>query len=105
MGKEFPNITPSIPESFENIPSRGSLSSRIVVSPLLILIAFYRRFLSPLFPSVCRFYPTCSDYTQQVLRSHGLVTGGWLAVRRIARCHPWHPGGYDPPPPPHQAGH
>ena len=58
----------------------------------------YQLFLKPLIPPVCRFAPSCSEYARLVLASHGLVTGGWLAVRRIGRCHPWNPGGYDPPP-------
>lgn len=48
---------------------------------------------------VCRFTPTCSRYAQEALRRHGLVRGGWMAIKRICRCHPWHPGGPDPVPP------
>ncbi len=59
----------------------------------------YQLLIRPLLPPACRFEPSCSDYSRQVLISHGLMRGGWLAVRRIGRCHPWHPGGYDPPPP------
>ncbi|WP_082126612.1 membrane protein insertion efficiency factor YidD [Allosalinactinospora lopnorensis] len=70
------------------------------VARLLILpIRGYQRFISPLFPPVCRFYPSCSAYAVQALQEHGALRGLWLAVRRIARCHPFHPGGLDPVPP------
>jgi len=63
-------------------------------------IVFYRRFISPLKPPVCRFYPTCSQYALEAVEVHGPVRGLWLALRRILKCHPFHPGGYDPVPPP-----
>ena len=62
------------------------------------LINFYRRRLSPYTPAVCRFHPTCSLYAAECLRRFGLAHGGWLALCRIVRCHPWHPGGLDPVP-------
>jgi putative membrane protein insertion efficiency factor len=65
----------------------------------MLPIVFYRRFISPLFGPVCRYQPTCSAYALGALRTHGALRGGWLAVRRIARCHPFHAGGYDPVPP------
>lgn len=72
-----------------------SVVRKIVQAP----IYFYRRFISPLKPPTCRFYPSCSLYALEAIEEHGVVRGGWLAVRRIARCHPFHPGGYDPVPP------
>ncbi|WP_017595549.1 membrane protein insertion efficiency factor YidD [Nocardiopsis potens] len=66
---------------------------------LILPIRGYQRFISPLFPPVCRFYPSCSTYAVQALQTHGALRGLWLAVRRIARCHPFHPGGLDPVPP------
>jgi len=64
----------------------------------LILIRFYQRWISPYTPPSCRFYPSCSAYAAQAVERYGLVRGGWLAVRRLLRCHPFHPGGHDPVP-------
>ena len=60
------------------------------------LIRFYQLFISPLFPPTCRFYPTCSQYAIEAIQKKGVLRGGWLAVKRIAKCHPSHSGGYDP---------
>jgi uncharacterized protein len=62
---------------------------------LVGLIRLYQIIVSPLFPRACRFYPSCSSYAVIALTEHGLLRGGWLAVARLARCHPWHPGGVD----------
>ncbi len=62
------------------------------------LIRGYRMFISPLFLPTCRFQPTCSMYAMQAIERFGVVRGGWMAIRRILRCHPFHPGGYDPVP-------
>jgi uncharacterized protein len=70
-----------------------------VARALMLPIAGYRRWISPLFGPVCRFQPTCSAYAMQALRTHGAARGTWLTVRRLARCHPFNPGGYDPVPP------
>ena len=61
-------------------------------------IRFYRRFLSPLKPPVCRFYPTCSQYGLEAVEKYGAAKGGWLLVKRLARCQPFSRGGYDPVP-------
>jgi hypothetical protein len=63
-------------------------------------IKFYRRWLSPLKPPACRFYPTCSQYALEAIETHGAARGLWLSVKRICKCHPFHPGGFDPVPPP-----
>jgi putative membrane protein insertion efficiency factor len=65
---------------------------------VILLIDAYRCLLSPLLGSNCRFYPSCSAYAREAVTRHGAGRGAWLSVRRIARCHPWHPGGYDPVP-------
>jgi putative membrane protein insertion efficiency factor len=62
------------------------------------LVRGYQLFVSPFLPRACRFHPTCSDYALQALDTHGAWKGSWLAARRVCRCHPWHPGGYDPIP-------
>ena len=64
----------------------------------LALIRAYQYLLRPLLGSNCRFYPSCSDYAREAIERHGAMRGLWLAVRRVARCHPYHPGGFDPVP-------
>ena len=66
---------------------------------LVGLIRFYQRYISILTPPVCRFTPTCSQYTLEAVQTHGALKGGWLGTLRILRCHPFHPGGHDPVPP------
>lgn len=76
----------------EETPSRAA---RALVLP----IRGYQRFISPLLPpDICRFYPSCSHYAVEALRVHGAPRGLWLTLRRLARCHPFHPGGLDPVP-------
>jgi uncharacterized protein len=58
----------------------------------------YQMLLRPLLPAACRFEPSCSEYARSALSEHGVIWGGWLTLRRLARCHPFNPGGYDPPP-------
>jgi putative membrane protein insertion efficiency factor len=66
--------------------------------PLLGIVRAYQALVSPLLPPSCRFYPSCSAYAVTALQRHGAAKGSWLAARRIARCHPFHPGGLDPVP-------
>jgi putative membrane protein insertion efficiency factor len=66
---------------------------------LILLVRGYQRFISPLLGPRCRFYPSCSAYAVESLRTHGAARGSWLALRRLLRCHPWNPGGLDPVPP------
>ncbi len=65
---------------------------------LIGLLKAYRLVISPLYGNVCRYYPSCSAYALRAVQVHGAVRGSWLAVRRLLRCHPWSPGGYDPVP-------
>ena len=62
------------------------------------LIRFYQKMISPLLPSACRFHPTCSHYGYEAIARYGVWKGGWMTVKRIGRCQPFHPGGYDPVP-------
>ncbi|OQX70304.1 MAG: membrane protein insertion efficiency factor YidD [Sorangiineae bacterium NIC37A_2] len=80
--------------------SLGRFLEKTVTALLLALIRLYQLTLSPLLGPTCRFEPSCSRYAATCLSTHGPLRGSWLALRRIARCHPFHPGGYDPPPPP-----
>ncbi|HIW63958.1 MAG TPA: membrane protein insertion efficiency factor YidD [Candidatus Stackebrandtia excrementipullorum] len=71
-----------------------SRAARILSAPIIA----YRRWISPALPDRCRFYPTCSAYAVEAFRVHGAVQGAWLTVKRLGRCHPFHPGGFDPVP-------
>ncbi len=66
--------------------------------PLIALVRFYKYAISPMLGSRCRFYPSCSEYALEALQRHGAARGSWLALKRVSRCHPWHPGGFDPVP-------
>lgn len=78
----------------------GRRCARFFRALAVIPITLYRLCISPVLPPACRFYPTCSAYAEQAILRHGILYGTWLAARRLARCHPWSPGGYDPVPPP-----
>jgi putative membrane protein insertion efficiency factor len=69
---------------------------RAGVKMAIAMLRIYRRLLSPLLPSACRFVPTCSEYAEQAIQRYGLWRGGWLAIRRLASCHPFHKSGFDP---------
>lgn len=66
---------------------------------LIGLIRGYKILISPLLPPACRFQPTCSEYGMEAIERFGIFRGGWMAIMRVLRCHPFHPGGYDPVPP------
>jgi putative membrane protein insertion efficiency factor len=69
----------------------------MLVQLLILPVRFYQVYLRPFLPSVCRFYPSCSEYFIEAVQKHGPIRGACKGVWRICRCHPWHPGGYDPP--------
>lgn len=79
-------------------PARRTLLSRAAVAVLWTLIRLYQLTLAVVLPPACRFTPSCSHYAQEALQKYGVFKGLWLALKRIARCHPWHQGGYDPVP-------
>ncbi len=68
----------------------------MIQKAMLSLIIFYQHFVSPLTAPACRFYPSCSEYALQAIKRYGPWRGLWLSLRRILKCHPFHPGGYDP---------
>lgn len=70
----------------------------MIKSLFLGLIKFYQYFISPLKAPSCRFTPSCSQYASEVITKHGALRGIWLSIKRVLRCNPWHPGGYDPAP-------
>ena len=85
----------SVDSGREQAEAQPSAAARVLMVP----IAGYRRFVSPLLGPHCRFAPSCSAYALEAIRKHGALRGTWLALRRLARCHPFNPGGFDPVPP------
>jgi hypothetical protein len=71
---------------------------KIITYPFILLIRFYQVAISPYTPATCRFSPTCSSYSLEALKVHGLLKGGWLSIKRICKCYPWGSSGYDPVP-------
>lgn len=65
---------------------------------LMALLRTYQYAISPFLGRRCRYYPSCSEYAVEAVEKYGAIKGGWLGVKRVCRCHPWHPGGYDPVP-------
>ncbi len=71
---------------------------KIISFPFILLIRFYKLFISPITPSSCRHIPTCSTYSLEAIQKHGAINGGWLGLKRISKCHPWGTSGFDPVP-------
>ena len=84
-------------EATDATTRRAGPVARVLLAP----IKLYRLWISPVLPPSCRFEPSCSTYAVEALTTHGALRGSWLTVRRLLRCGPWHPGGYDPVPPRH----
>lgn len=84
--------------TLEAYSQRARVKQALLDRLMIGAIRFYQLAISPALPPSCRFYPTCSEYTLQAIAKYGALKGLWLGVRRIARCHPFHPGGYDPVP-------
>ena len=80
------------------LPAARADTLMIVQRAIVGALRVYKRFVSPVLPPACRFWPTCSEYSIEAVEVHGVLRGGWLALRRIARCHPFHRGGVDPVP-------
>ena len=80
-------------------PGVPPLTGHVIDRLLIALLRGYKRWISPLLGTRCRFVPTCSEYAMQAIAAHGALRGSWLAARRVGRCHPLHPGGHDPVPP------
>jgi putative membrane protein insertion efficiency factor len=72
---------------------------RLPAALVVLLLRLWQLVVSPVYGQTCRFYPSCSNYALEAVERHGLLRGGWLALRRLGRCHPWNPGGVDPVPP------
>lgn len=75
-----------------------AMFKKIIIFPFVLLVRFYQVAISPYTPGVCRYTPTCSQYTIEALKKHGILKGGWLAIKRIGSCNPWGGSGYDPVP-------
>lgn len=73
------------------------LAAALLAGLLVLAVRGYQLGLRPFLPATCRFTPSCSEYFIQAVRKHGPLRGAWQGILRIGRCHPWHPGGYDPP--------
>jgi len=90
----------TLPPHLRQPRSNASTHQRFVIGrTLILLLRGYKRWVSPLLGPRCRFHPTCSEYAMQAIARFGALKGGYLATRRVLRCHPLHPGGHDPVPP------
>lgn len=95
-GESAPSRPPS---QYPATAARDRTSFRPVSAALLVILRGYKLLISPLLPSACRFYPTCSCYMHDAIGTHGAGRGIYYGIRRLLKCHPWHPGGIDPVPP------
>lgn len=88
----------TLASSASTLAARLARSGFGLTALLLLLVRIYRRAVAPALPRACRFHPSCSAYTEEALRRHPLPKALWLSARRVLRCHPFHPGGFDPVP-------
>jgi putative membrane protein insertion efficiency factor len=87
-----------LPTTYNLQPTIPNMLPKILRFPFILLIRFYQVAISPFTPAACRFEPTCSHYSLEAIKTHGIFKGGWLAIKRISSCHPWGKSGYDPVP-------
>lgn len=87
-----------LPDFVETLKGKGGDERGVAKRAVVVALRFYQHFISPLFPGQCRFRPTCSEYAVRAVNKYGVLRGGLLAVRRVLRCHPFGPSGYDPVP-------
>ncbi len=83
----------------------GKALRKVIILVPLVLIKLYQLIISPMLGPKCRFEPSCSNYAVSALKTHGLIIGSWLSIKRILKCHPFNPGGYDPVPEKHNNKH
>jgi len=98
-GLVSPSPLPDGRDSLDRVEPRASASgqnSRVIQELFLAILRFYKRWISPLLPSACRFHPTCSEYAMEAIQRYGVLRGMWLGVLRLLKCHPFHKGGFDP---------
>jgi putative membrane protein insertion efficiency factor len=79
-----------------SVSEQNSQSGHVIRELILAILRFYKRWISPLLPSACRFHPTCSEYAMDAIQRYGVLRGMWLGVLRLLKCHPFHKGGFDP---------
>ncbi len=98
MGSTVDNPEPSEDQLVPTEEVGQVVRAGVLATVAMAMVRFYQRAISPLLPPSCRFRPTCSQYTLIAIKRHGFLRGIWLGLRRILRCHPFHPGGHDPVP-------
>jgi putative membrane protein insertion efficiency factor len=87
-----------LPKSFSAGQKIAASVAEAMKKLLISLLRAYQYAISPLLGRNCRYFPSCSEYAVEAVQKHGAIKGGWLGAKRVCRCHPWHPGGYDPVP-------
>jgi putative membrane protein insertion efficiency factor len=99
LASPSPGVEPRASASGQNLDvnsQSGTGAHHVVQELLLLILRFYKQWISPLLPSACRFHPTCSQYAMEAIQHYGVLRGVWLGVLRLLKCHPFHKGGFDP---------